>query len=56
MTFEAGPNSRPHAGGDGLLLFADSVCIDGRNFHDGVAHPLRHHIGPAGASVQKPTV
>src|SRR5437762_5121546 len=44
IIFEAGTNSGPHAGGDRLLLFADSIGIDGGNFQDGVAHPLRHHI------------
>jgi hypothetical protein len=34
-------HSRPHAGRDGLLLFAHGIRIDGRNFEDGVAHPLR---------------
>jgi len=44
ITFAAGTNSRPHAGGDGLLLCADRIGIDGGNFHDGVAHPLGEHI------------
>jgi hypothetical protein len=43
-TSEARPKSGPHAGSDGLLLLADSVGIDGRNFHDGVAHPLGEQI------------
>ena len=44
ITFEAPTNSGPHAGGNGLLLFADRIGIDGGNFHDGVAHPLGEHI------------
>src|SRR5215471_143637 len=41
---ETPPHSGPHAGRDGLLLFAHRVRIDGRNFEDGVAHPLRQHM------------
>src|SRR5215831_11569325 len=38
---ERPPPSGPHAGRDGVLLCAQSIRIDGRNFEDGVAHPLR---------------
>src|SRR5215471_15752461 len=38
ITFEERTNSRPHAGRNGLLLFADSIGIDGGDFQDGVAH------------------
>jgi hypothetical protein len=41
---ESPPHSGPHTGRDGLLLFAHRVRIDGRNFKDGVAHPLRQHM------------
>jgi hypothetical protein len=44
MTCAARPNSGPHAGGDRLLLFTHGVRIDGRNFHNGMAHPLRQHM------------
>src|SRR4051812_37596493 len=44
ITFEGRTNSRPHAGSDGLLLFAHSIGIDGGNFQDGVAHPLGKQI------------
>lgn len=40
MTFGERTNSRPHAGRNGLLLFADRIGIDGGDFQDGVAHPL----------------
>src|SRR5262245_16952637 len=38
------PHSGPHAGRDGVLLFAHRLRIDGRNFEDRVAHPLRQHM------------
>ena len=41
---EIAPHSGPHAGRDGLLLFAHRIGIDGRNFEDRVAHPLRQHM------------
>src|SRR5262252_533686 len=41
---ETPPHSGPHAGRDGLLLFTHRIRIDGRNFEDGVAHPLRQHM------------
>src|SRR5215831_15195088 len=44
ITFEEHTNSRPHAGRNGLLLFADSIGIDGGDFQDGVAHPLGEEI------------
>ena len=45
IPFEGRTNLGPHAGRNGLLLFANRIGIDGGNFHDGVAHPLREHIG-----------
>src|SRR5262245_16224289 len=44
ITFEERTNSRPHAGRNGLLLFADSIGIDGGDFQDGVAHPLGEEV------------
>src|SRR5262249_26302599 len=41
---ERPPHSGPHAGRDRVLLFAHRVRIDGRNFYDGVAHPLRQQM------------
>ncbi len=38
---EGRTNAGPHAGGDGLLLLANSVRRDGRHYHDGVAYPLQ---------------
>ena len=40
MTFAGRTNSRPHADGNGLLLFAHGIGIDGGNFHDGMTPPL----------------
>src|SRR4029434_6589577 len=35
---ERPPHSGPHAGRDGLLLFAHRIRLDGRTFEDSVAH------------------
>jgi hypothetical protein len=38
---EVRPTSGPQAGGDGLLLLADSVYRESRHCHEGVTHLLR---------------